>query len=412
MSKKILLVFPISVFPKVMASQDRVWNMVKRFSVDHSVDIATICNNQDEINESKIMFAKYVNNFFPIVPPNFRNKKRILIRIIVRLGFWVKHYLLGYSERYYYWGNKLVIKQLLKIIRDNNYDIVQVHYWYMCEIFKYLPLLTLKVIDTNDVLYKKKELSFKFKYKSQLPYLKLREMKKYKRDEIRFTALADVIVSITEKDWTHFSSCFPNKQHIIIPTGQDIESFLSNNSKTQKSNKVILFYGSLSGEQNIIGVFRLYEKIFPLIKQKFTTAVLLVLGANPPEKVQSLAGEDVIVTGFVDDVKEYLAKSDICILPLETAGGFRGRVVEVMAMNVPVIGTANALESVGLRNGEEGFILESDTEIAEKAIELLSDSNLYKRITNNALDFVRNNYSIENTFGLLSKYYDKYEQNI
>ena len=79
--KKILIINSVSLFPLVMASQDRVYKMAKRLAQDHTVDVAAIVTNSNELNMSKENLKNYINNFYPIFSLNF-NKNKMLRKLI------------------------------------------------------------------------------------------------------------------------------------------------------------------------------------------------------------------------------------------------------------------------------------------------------------------------------------------
>jgi len=218
--------------------------------------------------------------------------------------------------------------------------------------------------------------------------------------------LADLIISISENDSNTFNDHFPDKNHILVPIGQDLNKFI--NYPKNDDGKTILFYGSMGGQQNIIGFWRLYKKILPLIRNKIQDVKLIVLGANPPEEIKKLHnGNSIIVTDFVEDVREYISRSTIKILPLETSGGFRSRIVEVMALGVTIIGTNNALGGYGIRNNENGFIIEHNSDIANKAVELMQNPKQLKELSKYAKELIITKYSINQTYGKLSNLYEK-----
>jgi glycosyltransferase involved in cell wall biosynthesis len=90
---------------------------------------------------------------------------------------------------------------------------------------------------------------------------------------------------------------------------------------------------------------------------------------------------------------------------MEIAAGFRSRVVEVMAMGVPVLGTHNALDSIGFYNGIDGIIEDNNELLADFAVRLLKDCSLLERMSKAAQIFIDKNYDIEATYGKLSGFY-------
>ena len=90
-------------------------------------------------------------------------------------------------------------------------------------------------------------------------------------------------------------------------------------------------------------------------------------------------------------------------MPLTIGAGFRGRVVEVMAMGVPVVGTHNALDSLNMTHGVHGFITNDNKEMANYVLEILKNKRLKQELTANCINFIQNNFNIEATYGKLSK---------
>lgn len=402
--KKILLVNSGSLFPMLMASQDRVLKMALRLSLDHQVDLATIVTNSDELEYSSEYLERRINRFLPIISLNYNMPGHR--RKILGLQWLLRYILFGISSRPFYWGHRKVVRQLENIIKLNKYDIVQVEGWYIGKILCKIPPPTFKAIDTHDVLYEQKLRVYKKTYGDRLPWLKKREVAKDKLMEISTTRFADLVISISEQDSRTFKTLAPQSKHIMIPTGQDIHYYGSYQAGSGSVKPTLLFYGSLGSGQNRDAFFRFYRKVFPLIKNRISDIHLLILGSAPPPEIIRLSKkENIEVTGYVDDVRPFIARASVMILPMSIAAGFRSRVVEVMAMGVPVVGTHNALDSVGLSDGVEGCIEDDDELLAKRAIELLENRQLLKTMGNAAREFVKKKYGIEETYGKLSRYY-------
>jgi glycosyltransferase involved in cell wall biosynthesis len=201
------------------------------------------------------------------------------------------------------------------------------------------------------------------------------------------------------------SETFPEKKIVVTPNGQDLNYFFNyKKSDKDKVENVILFYGALSSQFNAIALRRILDKIFPVLKKKVKELKLIVLGSNPPEWINGYLGSgDIEVTGFVDDIRPILSRSYLTLLPLQSGAGFRGRTIELMAMGVPVIGTNNALNSIDLENGKHGFIKDEDDEIISVTIDLLNSRSKRDQVSKNAIELVKEKYTLEATFGKLSK---------
>lgn len=398
--KKILIVNPGALFPIIMASQDRVVEMIKRLSKDHVVDVATIVRSQKEIDDSINYLNGIVNKFYPIMAINRSKIQRVILGVL----FLIQFPILSISKRYFYWGGHIVTHRLSKIIKSNNYDIVQIEHWYQGRILSQINPIIKKVVASHDILYEKKELEYQKKFGNNIPSVYKKELKQYKTLETKFYRESDIVISISNLDAKKIRQITPDAKHITIPIGKDLDIKIDTEEKSFYNT--ILFYGSLSGEQNIIAFTRLYKNIYPIIKESIPDVRLLVVGADPPVFIKNLHNnKNIIVTGYVERPYEFFRESDLMIIPLETGGGFRGRITEVLAAGIPVIGTHNALDCVEIEDGVHGFITDNDSDMAIKAISIMQNISHLSLMRKACTDFVKLNYSIEATYGKLSKFY-------
>jgi len=95
------------------------------------------------------------------------------------------------------------------------------------------------------------------------------------------------------------------------------------------------------------------QKVMPVLREKYPDVTLSVIGAEPPANIMALNREPgVTVTGTVDDIRTYVQKSALMITPLEIARGTQNKILEGMAMGVPVISSRTAARGVDAVVGE------------------------------------------------------------
>jgi len=279
---------------------------------------------------------------------------------------------------------------------------VMIHYWYLGYVFKYLKPSILKLIDTHYVVEEEIDLidSYDINYynriikKNKLNYSLLRQKEYFK--------LCDLVIVNSKAQETIIHSWDKNIPVIVTVNGQNLDSFLK--YRNHSDSPAICFYGSLSNQFNRKALKRLLEHIFPIIKNIIPETKLYIIGINPPmDIINKFKNNSIIVTGYVTDIKPHLSKCKVMVLPLETGAGFRGRVAEAMALGIPVVGTSNALQSIGLENGKQGYIEEDNNKIAEKVCLILKNNELFKEMSENCRKFAAANFSLESTFGKLSK---------
>lgn len=398
-SKKILIVSHGSLFPTVMMSQVRILNLAKGLSRDHTVDVASVCRDSREEELSRTHLKGICNDFFPIKPINPRNS--LLSRKYYGLKHHLLNYLFGIHKVYAAHSNKKIIKRVLDVVIDGGYDIVQVEHWHMAEVLGKIKSNIFKTIDAPGMVEEIVEFRTKTK---EMSFFKKRELARSRKLERRTYGYADLIITVSEKGKQIVADSSLHHNCMAIPIAMDIDFF--KDFPARHEDNTLLFYGGLSSDQNTTAFSRLWDHIYPLVKKRVPGAKLLVVGSHPPPFIKDLHnGRDVIVTGYVEDVREHISRAKVKILPMKMAVGFRGRSVEVMAMGVPIIGTHNALDCLEMDNELAELVTDDNERMAESAVRLLTDPGYYEKMSTLAVDFVSRKYSDKVIYKKLSDYY-------
>jgi glycosyltransferase involved in cell wall biosynthesis len=140
----------------------------------------------------------------------------------------------------------------------------------------------------------------------------------------------------------------------------------------------------------------------PQIWKQFPDAELWLVGSNPSHHLRSLTADPrVKVTGFVEKVQEILCTMSLVLCPWSGTYGFRSRIVEVMALGVPVVATPDAVDGMELESGRGLMLVTSYEAMAAQALELVSAPERLAEQSRLARSEMERLYSLENTYGLL-----------
>lgn len=397
-SKNILVICPNKIFPIRMASQNRIYYMIKELSRNHNVDIAYFADRKSYSDlESHKKMKDICQQLFPIIP--FKRNYYFHLAIFRLKKIFSK--LLFIPGQLYYCSLPICKKRMNEIVINKKYDVIQFEYWYTCASIEDLPYPVFLALDTHNVNFEKKKKSLSAKKSWVLN----ERVNRYKELEMKYTGMNDLIISISEEDSIFFKNQFPDRKHITIPTGQDLDKYLNYPVKDNKGN-IILFYGAMSSSSNIKALFRLVENILPEIRKTVPDVKLWVVGSNPKPEVRALDnGKSIRVYGFIEDIRETISQCKLFVLPLEIGGGFRTRLVEVMALGVPIVGTHIGIDSLKLSHNEQGFISDNDLELAQYAVKIIKEDHLRKIMAQACRIFVKEKFTIESTYSKLSDYY-------
>jgi glycosyltransferase involved in cell wall biosynthesis len=166
----------------------------------------------------------------------------------------------------------------------------------------------------------------------------------------------------------------------------------------------LVFVGTMNYFPNCDGVLYFIEEIWPIIQKEYPQVTLDIIGRYPPRALSKLDGKNgVRIVGEVEDVRPYLVQADISVAPLRVARGIQNKVLEAMAMGIPVVATANALEGIEVHRDEEVLVGDSPEAFAAHVIRLLRDSELRNRISKKARARVAQSYSWKSTGAQLEK---------
>lgn len=197
-------------------------------------------------------------------------------------------------------------------------------------------------------------------------------MCKFEEDACR---AAQGVVAVSEQDQCTFETDYGLTNVLgACQTGVDTE-FFRPDPKNQPEPQTIAFLGSMDWHANIDGVTYFASEIYPLIKKAHPGVEFLIIGRNPPKVVEDLAAQDssITVTGTVDDIRPYVHRSRVLVVPLRVGGGTRIKIFEAAAMGVAVVSTAIGAEGLPMEDEKEILLRDKPEDFAQGVIDLLSD---------------------------------------
>lgn len=160
----------------------------------------------------------------------------------------------------------------------------------------------------------------------------------------------------------------------VIPNTIDTAAYRSVRATQGQSPPVMILVGRFAYPPNRRAAHVLLDEIFPAVRRRHPTCRLHLVGGGPSAYMRERAAamDALTVTGFVDDVRPYLADSTIAVVPLTEGGGTRLKIIEAFASHLPVVSTAKGAEGLDVTDGTHIRIANSPTAMAEAASHLLA----------------------------------------
>ncbi len=246
------------------------------------------------------------------------------------------------------------------------------------------------VSDTHEVTY---DLKYRTQKKIRNPLLRALMYVEYRlarREEPRLCRSFDALVATTRRDFEVFRKDVDERRLFVVSNG--VQAAFLEPSGIREEPNTLVFTGLMSYYPNNHGILWFLKNVFPLVLKEVPNAKLYVVGKNPSQQVRMLVSKHVVVTGYVEDVRPFMAKAQVFIIPLLIGGGIRGKALEAMAMKKPIVTTTMGCEGIHLTPNESALFSDTPSDFAESVVALLKDASLRSRLASNAFRTVMQDY--------------------
>jgi sugar transferase (PEP-CTERM/EpsH1 system associated) len=218
-----------------------------------------------------------------------------------------------------------------------------------------------------------------------------REFKLLRRYEAEIVQNSNLILVVSEAEKKEFAKFVSTDKFIVVTSGVDTDFFPSSVTTRQKN---LVFTGVMDYFANVDAVLYFCKEILPLIKEEHSDIKFFIVGRNPTAAVRSLGTiKGVFVTGYVQDIREYLHKAVVSIVLLRIAQGVQNKILESMASGLPVVTTSKAALSLRAQPGRDILIADTPEDFSNKVSMLLKDNSLRRRIGESARKYVEENHN-------------------
>ena len=372
---KIFVLLPRIPYPLEKGDKLRAFNQIKQLSKRNEIVLCAL-NDSPKVDEQ---------NAFRALQPYCQSINFIRIsKLQILLGL-VRAFLKGLPMQCGYFYNHRAAKRINSLIVKHKPDILYGQLLRTAEYIRHKDIP--KAIDYQDIF------SYGMKRRANIASFITRpvfnmEYRRLKRFEAITFDQFDVRSIISEPD----RALFPHEKRdeiLIIPNGVDHDFF-----KPQEREKKydLVFTGNMSYPPNVNAVEYLANDIMPIVWKALPETTLYIAGATPDPKVKKAASERIIVSGWLDDIRDAYAQSRVFIAPMRIGTGLQNKLLEAMSMRLPAITSPLANASLGAKPNDEILIGNNAEEMAQNIITLLTDKEKAERLAQTGYDFTNRVY--------------------
>lgn len=218
------------------------------------------------------------------------------------------------------------------------------------------------------------------------------KMERYERSAChRFTAIA----TVSEIDKKILEERFSARNVFAIPTGIDSDYFSPRYDPVEDNS--LVFTGSMDWFPNEDAILFFTREILGQIKEHIPTVKLTVVGRNPSRRLlkEAQRNPEIRVVGRVEDIRPFISRHALYVIPLRIGGGTRIKAYEAMAMGKAVVSTPIGTEGLPVNDGEHVILAAKADDFARAVVKLLRNPQAARRIGAAAREFVKTNFSWE-----------------
>lgn len=387
----ILIITPRIPYPPFRGDKLKIYNIAKNLSENNSVTILTFLRNRKQLKDLT-NFDKHGIKIKTIKLPLFESIINTFLAIFGTLPF----------QAAWYKSAKMK-KRVDEYYRLGKFDVV---YFHLIRSAQYISTYSknckpLSILDFTDAvsLYLQRFAEIeKNPVKKYLIKIEQKRIQNYEKIAEKFHTL--FICSQIDKKFLEDSGL--NTRIKILNNGIDTNYFRSDPIEYKKNR--IIFTGNMPYFANYDAAIYFSEKIFPRILELIPEAEFYIVGQKPPPKIKSLASKNIFVTGFVPDIKAEYLKSAVNVAPMRFGAGTLNKVIESIALGIPVVGTSFAVNGLPSELYKYIFVADTEEKFAEHVIYIIKNPNVRQELMEDGKKVISALLSWKNVVGGFETY--------
>lgn len=312
---------------------------------------------------------------------------------IMSMFFSIWYLIIGKPMQCGYYYSPRFISKLKEVVYKERPDKYLSHLLRMTPYLECLNLEKSSIVEMTDALSKTYNISNKAKGGIIKKYIYKIEKRLIQNYELSVINRFPTVVLVSNADIDYFHSYSVNTKSLRLHSNG---VYCMEQLPPKYDPMKICFIGNMRTLQNQDAVIHFVNDIFPIILKKIPNAKFYIIGAQPSTRIRALSSDNVIVSGYVDDLYSEISDSCVSVAPVRVAAGIQNKVLVAMGCGVPVILTPLISQAINeLKSGENCIIENEDYNFAQACIDIMQDRTKREYIGINGYRMVKESYSWE-----------------
>jgi len=375
---KILFVANRVPYPPFRGDKLKIFNLARRLSVNHEIYLITFAESEDDFKYTAEL-EKIFKEVHIIRLPKWQSYLNCLLAIFTNIPLQVA-----------YFKSSAMHACIQKFLSKHKVDVIHTQHLRMAQFTADMKLP--RILDLPDAfsLYWKRRIE-----NQKNPLRKFVEKIEYRRlfqFEAGITKRFNLGLVCSKEDLEYMRTEHGLTNLNLLRNGVDLDTFHSDGHDYSKT-KILLFTGNMDYAPNVDAVVYFASEIWPKIVLECPEVSFVIAGQRPVKQVLELQSDKIKITGFVPDLKVMYQQASVVVSPLRFGAGTQNKVLEAMAMGIPVVSGSIGFTGLEIQSGE-GVYLETDPQgFANKVIELLGSESLRRTSGEKGIRIAREKFS-------------------
>lgn len=395
---RILIVYPQLVYPAGPGGIARVVEFSRFLSKRHEISILCFVSQVDLHHVSEAEGMKEFCHSIHIVPHR---------SLSYPLHLW--YFLFGRRPSWIYEvSSRGMAAELKRIMESQDIDLVHIEFTFMAQYIRFVDTARCTtVLAELELKSRSLEIDVAYHWPSLLSIRRWYQMIKFRRYEVSIWREFDKILTINSIEKRLFIERDPNLDVDVFPFGVDTDYYRP--LDVPEIPNSMAFMGDFWHYPNVDALLWFMKNVFPLVLLRYPSCTLRVIGPNLDKEMDRRLRKhrNVIVTGYVDDLRPTLSQIEVFVNPILTGGGVRTKLLVAMALQRAVVSTTLGLEGIEANDGIHALIGNRPEEFANCVVQLLGSAGMRKTIGENARQMIEDTQAISKIFPNIENMYEE-----
>lgn len=170
-------------------------------------------------------------------------------------------------------------------------------------------------------------------------------------------------------------------------------SYYSENNSIDKEENSMSFLGNFNVAANADTLEMIVNEVLPKLTCPYR---LYLIGTYPAEIAERYKeNKNIVFCGRVDDLRKHIKKTQVFLSPIAYGTGIKTKIIEAMAMGMPVVTNSVGSEGINARSGYDYYVDDSTDKIAEYVELIFQNKDVAATMGRNAELFAKQNFNWE-----------------